>query len=488
MRRPSVKAPRAFVAWCLFLIGTSALPADGFSAVPGSPERLDGVWRSRGYGVIAAIDDRKVRFYDWSNAGCLRQMAYPWKDYALADLANLSPGGRSLTAIGPWGLTVMRFDRLASLPAPCLQTDAQAAEALRNFDVFWQTVDEHYAFFQERGVDWQRLRDKYRPMISATTTDEALLGVMGSMIAPLSDRHMMVIAGPALAQSGVPDIIARWQSEEHVASVPAIGALLRRKLPDYLGPSWNRHLDAGSTRQLSPNLITGTAASGRVGYLAIASESGYEAADPKLSEVEAAAAAFEEVFSSFEGKRGLIVDLRMNFGGSDEIALIIAGLLADRDRPAFDKCAREGELYTPAQHTMLRRREHAYAGPAIVLTSRLTASAGENIASMARSLPQVILVGELTAGVHSDPLVKSLPNGWRFTVSNERFVAADGTTYEGLGIPPDVLVRYEPEAVRSTGQDPALDKALELLEQPSFKQVLAGVKRTGSMGRPGRCH
>jgi hypothetical protein len=474
---------RAALGAALAVLAASV--TQGAAAAEGA---TDGIWRSRGYGLIAQIAGRDVSFYDVTAASCLRNRAPPWADYPLPERARLSADRRSLTVESPWGLTTLYYDRLPALPAQCRDAGRPSADPEYNFEVFWHSFAEHYAFFAERGVDWQAIRSTYRPRVTPATREAELLEIIESIFRQLQDRHVALIAGPIQLRAGVPAIVAQWYAAGKPRSIATSQDILRAKVAEYLAPAWRRHLDPGSLHQPSSNLAHGTAMAGRIGYLSIASESGYaHDGSAQASDRDAAQAALAEVFAGFGGKQGLIVDLRMNSGGSDEIGLDIAGWLADRDRPGFTKCARDGSSNTPAQHTMVRRQAGAFAGPTVVLVSQLTVSAGENLAMILRTFPHVIVVGDRTAGAHSDPLIKPLPNGWRLLLSNERFVSPDGTSYEGIGIPPDVLVAYEPEEVRVSGRDPLLDKALHLLGSEDFRAVAAAAKRPGGGGRPGRC-
>jgi len=71
----------------------------------------------------------------------------------------------------------------------------------------------------------------------------------------------------------------------------------------------------------------------------------------------------------------------------------------------------------------------------------------------------VTLLGERSAGHYSDMNETRLPNGWWLTLSGERYRAADGMFYEGLGTPVDIEVGLDPAAVRA-GQDVMLEAAL----------------------------
>jgi C-terminal processing protease CtpA/Prc len=92
----------------------------------------------------------------------------------------------------------------------------------------------------------------------------------------------------------------------------------------------------------------------------------------------------------------------------------------------------------------------------VVLTSPLCVSAGEVLALAMRALPQAVIMGQPTAGMLSDNLVKPLPNGWTLSLSNEVYMSCDGQVFEGRGIVPDV-----PEVVMEASQFvPALHASL----------------------------
>lgn len=477
---------RRFVSGLVMICVAAAfcLWVDPSVAASGVPT---GIWRSQGYGVIAAIEPGGTSLYDITESTCVHHTAWPWTDLRLAENGQLSDDGRSFTATGPWGLTTLRFDRMLELPVFCRDKNHDAHDALYNFDVLWQTFSEHYAFFAARGVDWNATRERFRPLLNSDTPDPELQRIFAEMFRGLQDRHTMLIADKIRVRAGLPAIVARWYADYERDPVGPPDALLRSKLVEFMSPAWQRYLDSGSIRQVSGNVTAGTAAKGRVAYVSIAAESGYVTVGSQDDDVRAALTELGELFASFAGRQGLIVDLRMNVGGSDEVGLGIAGLLTNRDRPGFSKCARDRDGTTPVQKTIIRHARGAFVGPTVVLISPLTASAAENLTMMVKDYPNIILVGDRTSGVHSDPLIKSLPNGWRFMLSNERFVAPDGTSYEGMGIPPDVLVAFDPDALRTTGIDPILEKALDLLASGRFSDLAARARRPTASGRHLSC-
>ena len=90
----------------------------------------------------------------------------------------------------------------------------------------------------------------------------------------------------------------------------------------------------------------------------------------------------------------------------------------------------------------------------MLLTGVLSISAAETFTqALMHRTPKVTRVGENTQGVFSDVLVRSLPNGWRFGLPNERFIT-DGKTWDGPGIPPDVEVPVFAKADLDAGTRP----------------------------------
>jgi C-terminal processing protease CtpA/Prc len=180
-------------------------------------------------------------------------------------------------------------------------------------------------------------------------------------------------------------------------------------------------------------------------------------------------AALDTVFAEADLWRGMVIDVRVNFGGWDPLALGIAERLASAEYVAYTKEARadptDRTRWTPGQPTVVRPSDRpGFRGPVVELTGPLTISAGETFtqALMGRT-PAIARVGEHTQGVFSDVLVRHLPNGWRFMLPNEVFRTSEGTTFDGPGIPPTHPAPvFTPEDLASD-RDRALERALALL-------------------------
>ena len=98
----------------------------------------------------------------------------------------------------------------------------------------------------------------------------------------------------------------------------------------------------------------------------------------------------------------------------------------------------------------------------MLLTNDGTFSAGEVLSLVMATLPNVLVVGEHTAGCFSDQLGGKLSNGWTYTMSHQRYHNAAGQCYEKVGVQPDVAVVNSAGDLES-GEDPVVIEALRIL-------------------------
>ncbi|MET9418925.1 S41 family peptidase [Streptomyces klenkii] len=476
--------PRSSRAAALLLAAAVAVTtaAGAASAVargprPAAPAALDGVWRMDGYGTLAVVEDggRRLRTYETTRVSCLPGALTAARTGASGPFRQ---EGEPAVTVTPQDRDTARLafadnvghrtlHRVPALPSGCRNAPAPdpAADPRKVFDTFWQTYAENYPFFAARHVDWNAVRDRYRPRITAGTGKAELFGILADMIRPLYDGHTGLVdpADPAGYFSGhrqdtvIPDATARARIDRAVAeSVTKAGA--------------------GTQRSWAGGKITYAGLPGRTGFLRITLFQGYGESGDFEADRTALRTALDEVFTAArttgpDALRGLVLDLRLNGGGSDRLALDVAERLTARPYTAYLKHARDDARdprgFTPAEPVRLSpHRGPVYTGPLAVLTGRLTMSAGETLtqALMQRG-PKPTLIGENTQGLFSDRLMRTLPNGWQFWLPNEEFLSArDGrTTYDGTGIAPDVRAPVFAEEDLTARRDPALTKALELL-------------------------
>ncbi|MGV4924581.1 S41 family peptidase [Streptomyces sp. BHT-5-2] len=466
--RPAALAALALVT-ALTGCTAPAVPARAAGA-PAAAPALDGVWRTDGYGTLVTIKGRTLKTYETTAVSCLpgavtgTRAGAPGPDgtlrFTVPDSAPLTVApagaGRARMAFADnVGHHALR--RAGALPANCGARPARDPRTV--FDVFWQTFAENYPFFRAKGIDWNAMRDRYRPRITARTTDAELFAVLRAMIEPLHDAHTRVVAGPD-----------RWFAGARPGTV----------LPT---PAFTTRVDAAIAANLGPHTVQRHWAGGRlsyadlpgrIGYFRITQFARYTEEGDYAGDVAELDRALDAIFTRARTQgptalRGLVLDLRLNGGGSDALGLRIASRLTDRPYLAYRKRARNDprrpdRFTAPEPLTVRPHRGPVYTGPLAVLTGRLTISAGETFTQslMGRS-PAPTRIGENTQGVFSDVLARALPNGWSLGLPNEEFLTAGGRTFDGPGIPPAVRTPVFTEAELSARRDPALARARQLL-------------------------
>jgi hypothetical protein len=465
MRRLTI-AGATTVTTLLLLAG---LPQVAEAGPPGAA--ADGVWLSDGYATVMSVDNGRATVYHTTTGRCAEGYVTTQEGgvgadgtvrFAATDLAlgfTLRPehGQHGLVQHSDGSVGDRHLSRLPRLPSECGRPAATGP--LATFDVFWQTYAENYPFFAAKGVDWTRMRDRYRPRITPATTDDELFGVLRAMIEPFGDAH-----------TGI-----RTPGNQFVGHRPGTtfpDETLEAKVRPFI-----EDRDLGKPLEDFGNHRIGYAdLPGRIGYLRIIAFAGYTEDGTWAGDSAEFDRAMDAVLtpartSGPAALRGLVIDLRINGGGHDELGLRLASRLTATPYLAYVKQARndpgDPRAFTGPQPIPVRPAAGArYPGPVVILTGGSTISAGETFtqATLGRS-PQAVRIGANTQGVFSDTLIRTLPNGWLFILPNERFLTADGRSFDGPGIPPDVRTPVFTDAEFAAGTDSAFDRAIRLLRE-----------------------
>ncbi|MCL6488632.1 MAG: hypothetical protein K6T76_06805 [Alicyclobacillus mali] len=204
----------------------------------------------------------------------------------------------------------------------------------------------------------------------------------------------------------------------------------------------------------------------RVAYLRVPSF-----ADPAYEE---AAVAWVTRVSNADA---LVVDVRGNTGGATPTKLL--RVLMERSWPWWTEFAADvGFLWrrsTGAGEFSIRPdgsgavwrppyeqpEEPVFRGRLAVLVDRATGSAAEDFVMPLLVTKRAIVMGEPTSGSTGQPVICQRA-GFSMGVGAIRASLPDGRAFENVGLRPDVSVGISPEDL-SSGRDPALELALELL-------------------------
>lgn len=439
---------------------------------------LDGLWLTDGFGELLEFKGSSLQVYEITKLSCLPSDKFSRKAEAGTEIVFATNNDTFRIDPGPSQDTLWLHEdgtvldillrRTRSRPKPCGQPLANTA--LTNYQVFWQTFAEQYAFFARHRVDWRAVDKQFRRQVTADTRPEELLRIFSGMVEPLRDAHVYINA--ASIHSGFrgrrPATDTMQQEEkpritEIIATKYVLGAV-----HDFCNGQLQFGLlrpPQGATRSDSER----TGQADLIAYLRIHSFARYSQDDDFEKQLEVLQTALDEIFKDSSTWSGLVIDIRINSGGFDPFGLAVASRLTTGDYVAWEEFARDSARdpahHTPPQRVMVHVSPRpSFRGAVVLLTSPHGLSAAETftMALLGRD-PHVIRVGANTQGVFSDELARTLPNGWTFGLSNETYLTKDGKAFEGTGVPPDFEVPIFPKEDLVNDRDSAIDKALELL-------------------------
>lgn len=302
------------------------------------------------------------------------------------------------------------------------------------FDAFWTTFDREYSYFAYKGINWDSLRTEFRPRARVAGSETALIAVLKEMVAPLRDVHVCFKPDNGGCEATfVPATKMNWDGDAWRSFVNGCGFVQPRPALGHCNSSGIAYVFVGSWNQ---SLFT--------------------------------VADLDAVVDRYRDAPAMIVDVRPNGGGSDELALALAsrfaasqttgGYVRYRDGPRHDDFGQE------ITRRVSPRGPFQFLRPVIVLAGRGVYSSNETFISAMRELPNVTVMGDTTGGASGNPAEHSLRT-WRYTVSRWIEWTADRRVIEWNGIPPDTFIRWDANAL-AQGRDPVLEAALARARVP----------------------
>lgn len=341
------------------------------------------------------------------------------------------------------------------------QTNKKVSRQEKDFEKFWSTFRDHYAFFQLKGVDWDETYKNYRLKINSKTTETELVKIFGEMVEPLKDGHITISKG-----------------EEILYKVKK-PSLFKQEFKGIERDLWNtsfetlQHNGFSEIKGVGPivkeeNLYY-VSQNSEIGYIRISRCFGnLESIFDDKKEVEDTKlmlTLFDSILTSFAKTKGIIIDIRANGGGHGGEALasrfaiekMITHYKATRIKGGYEKCTELEPIYiTPNQGV-------TYLNPIVILTNDKTASSAEDFAISLYKQKNVTTIGTNTSGMLSDMFGTDLSNKISFTLSNQRYYSTEKMLLEDIGVPVKIESINTKKDIENK-IDPVILKALEILK------------------------
>ncbi|OHB59380.1 MAG: hypothetical protein A2173_11570 [Planctomycetes bacterium RBG_13_44_8b] len=306
--------------------------------------------------------------------------------------------------------------------------DKELAES--SFDQLWQEYDRDYAMFILRPeVDWNKLRAEFQPKAISSGTSYKFALVCAEMLKYLRDLHIWV------------------------------------RVDGQNVPVFNRHREKNANSLAFESIIGKLHKAGEnISWGKTAEKIGFISIDFWIEDVDEK---FDKVLENMRDTKGLIIDVRLNGGGSEPLAKKVAGRFADKEYIYAYSQYRNGPNHLDLTEKYPRkvdpRGPWRYDQPVIVLMGQKCMSSNESFVSMMAQCPQVTTMGDHTCGSSGNPKFLNLPAS--ITVSLPQWIdfLEDGTPLDEHGVQPDVYFQTKPEYFEEN-RDDLLKAAIEKLK------------------------
>lgn len=305
-----------------------------------------------------------------------------------------------------------------------------ASDKVAVFDEAWKVIDQHYALFSIKGVDWNNTYNEYRPKVTNGMTDITFFRLISSMLEKLKDGHVTLISPSDTstyevfftafaANFNYSNLITNYLKNDFKTSGPAIYTIQNNVGYIYYGSFRNDILD--------------------------------EEIDRMMHEMK--------------NTKGLIVDVRNNTGGkSANVDKLFQRFITEKKLLKYELIkdgAGHDDFFEPDPY-YLSPAGIFYNHPVCLLTNRSCFSACNDFVLYMSGLPNVTLVGDQTGGGGGIPHDYILANGWKIQYSATSTLSAEKLSIEN-GILPDVNIGIS-SIDETNGKDPIVEKAYQLLQ------------------------
>lgn len=306
-------------------------------------------------------------------------------------------------------LSVLIF---ASCEKVLFKPDLASSDPLENFDYLWNEVDKKYSYFELKNIDWNEIRDTYRPMLNENSTEVELFNVLASMLNELRDDHT--------------NLISPFNVSVYNVALNSPKNYRARTIDEfYLTDPWR-------TGPMKHDFLSNN----EIGYIRYGSfSSGFGDAHMDL------------ILERYKDTKGLILDLRENGGGSIFNIPKLLGRFADTKKLVGYSITRNGDA-----HDDFGEREDFYISPhgnvqylkpVIVLIDRGSYSATTFFAVATKAFPNITLIGDATGGGGGLPNGGQLPNGWNYRFSISQLLDLSGDNFAEDGVPADINSSFD---------------------------------------------
>lgn len=308
-------------------------------------------------------------------------------------------------------------------------------------EAVWDDFDRHYSYFEYKNINWDSLKVVYTEKAQeANDYDDFIEHVLKEMLAELKDLHVAIIdKNDDFIRCYTPPVEINFRYDS---------AFMANYLPE-------------EYKTTSNQIFSYKIMDNNIGYINIASWT-------SETDVIEFNRHFTNNFDTYNGCKGLIIDVRTNTGGKESLAREIAGRFASESQVYAYRKYRNGnehDDFSPLQSAEFAPSgEQPYTKPVVLLIGDGCMSSNESFILMMKTLPHVTTVGDTTRGSSARPIEYSTEQT-KYRISSWIAYKTDRTILEDVGIFPDYPIDAKDSYIDQ--KDMLMEKAFDLIENIS---------------------
>ena len=341
------------------------------------------------------------------------------------------------------------------------QKNKTRSQPEKDFETFWTTFKNHYAFFQLKGVNWDSTYRKYRPLVTKKTGEKQLVSLLQQMVKPLQDGHITISKGE--------DMLYKFSKPSH----------FRQEFKGQEKQFWQTVFTTLEANGFAKPVGVGpvfrdehlyyVSQTPQTGYVRItrcfATPESLFDDNKEVEDTRLMLRLFDSLLNKMQNTSALVIDMRANGGGHGGLELAsrfvkaktLTHYKAVKQKGGYKTfSALQPQYISPNKGTQYLKR-------VILLTNDKTASSAEDFTISLYQQNNVTTIGTNTSGMLSDMFSGELSNNISFTLSNQVYYSTTKEILEDKGVPVNYTIQNTRQDIDKQN-DPVLTKALEILK------------------------
>jgi carboxyl-terminal processing protease len=152
---------------------------------------------------------------------------------------------------------------------------------------------------------------------------------------------------------------------------------------------------------------------------------------------------FKEILSATNDTKGIIIDLRNNYGGILANAIEMSNYMLNEEKIVSIESRVNAKYQIYSDDEIIFKDK-----PIVILINNLTASAAEIMTGTLKDNKNAIIIGEHSFGKNSIQQIIPMPNATGLILTTDKYILPNGEDIYNKGIVPDIIIKKPSEQMQ----------------------------------------